>query len=60
MGDEVVIIGPTTGALITAVEEIHLDSGPVTTARKGAVFAIKVPEKVRLSDRLYIWDKTTD
>ena len=60
VGDEVVIIGPTTGALITAVEEIHLDSGPVTTARKGDVFAIKVPEKVRLSDRLYIWDKTTD
>lgn len=58
VGDEVVIIGPTTGALIVKVEEIHLDNGPVTTARKGDVFAIKVPEKVRLSDRLYVWEIT--
>lgn len=54
-GDEVVIIGPTTGALITTVEEIHLDSGPTDKATKGDVFAIKVPAKVRLSDKLYIW-----
>lgn len=56
VGDEVVIIGPTTGALITKVEEIHLDSGAVAQANKGDVFAIKVPEKVRLSDRLYVWE----
>lgn len=56
VGDEAVIIGPTTGALITTIEEIHLDSGPTDIARKGQVFAIKVPEKVRLSDRLYIWE----
>ncbi len=55
VGDEVVIIGPTTGVIITTVKEIHLDSGPVDTAVKGQVFAIKVPEKVRLSDKLYIW-----
>ena len=52
LGDEVVIIGPTTGALIVKVEEMHLDSSPVDTVRKGDLFAIKVPEKVRLSDRL--------
>lgn len=57
VGDEVVIIGPTTGALITTVEELHLDSGSAPKAVKGQVFAIKVPEKVRLSDRLYIWEK---
>ncbi len=56
VGDEVVIIGPTTGAIITTITEIHLDSGPVDHAEKGQVFAIKVPEKVRLSDRLYIWE----
>lgn len=55
-GQEVVIIGPTTGALITRVEEIHLNSGSVDVASKGDLFAIKVPAKVRLSDRLYIWD----
>ncbi|MCM1311008.1 MAG: U32 family peptidase [Bacteroides sp.] len=58
IGDEVVIIGPTTGALIVNVEEIHLDSGATDKARKGDVFAIKVPEKVRLSDRLYVWEET--
>lgn len=56
VGDEVVIIGPTTGALIVKAEEIHLDSGPVNEAHKGELFAIRVPEKVRLSDRLYIWE----
>lgn len=56
VGDEVVIIGPTTGALIVKVEEIHLSKGPVSEAVKGDLFAIKVPEKVRLSDRLYVWD----
>lgn len=56
VGDEVVIIGPTTGALIVKVEEMHLDCGPVSEAGKGSVFSIKVPAKVRLSDRLYVWD----
>lgn len=57
VGDEVVIIGPTTGALIAEVKEIHLDSGAARKAVKGDIFAIKVPEKVRLSDRLYVWEK---
>lgn len=57
IGDEVVIIGPTTGSLIITVQEMHLDSGPVTTVKKGDLFAIKVPQKVRLSDRLYLWEK---
>ena len=56
LGDEIVIIGPTTGALIVKVEEMHLDTGPTEVARKGEIFAVKVPEKVRLSDRLYVWD----
>lgn len=58
VGDEVVITGPTTGALIVTVEEIHLDSGPVKTVGKGDLFAIKVPAKVRLSDKLYVWEHT--
>lgn len=57
VGDEVVIIGPTTGTVITCVEELHLDSGPVERVVKGDLFAIKVPAKVRLSDRLYLWER---
>jgi putative protease len=58
VGDEVVITGPTTGALIVTVEEIHLDSGPTQSVGKGDLFSIKVPEKVRTSDKLYIWQPT--
>jgi putative protease len=58
VGDEVVITGPTTGALIVTVEEIHLDSGPTQSVGKGDLFSINVPEKVRTSDKLYIWQPT--
>lgn len=58
LGDEAVIIGPTTGALVVNIEEMHLDSGPTQKVVKGQVFSIKVPEKVRLNDRLYIWEQT--
>lgn len=55
-GDEIVIIGPTTGSMILTVEEMHLNSGPTDIVRKGDLFAIKVPQKVRLSDKLYLWE----
>lgn len=57
IGDEVIVIGPTTGALIFNVEELHLDSGPVTSVKKGDIFSMPVPEKVRQADRLYKWRK---
>ncbi len=55
VGDEVVITGPTTGAYILTTDEIHGNDGPVPSVTKGQLFAIKVPGKVRPSDRLYIW-----
>lgn len=55
VGDEVVITGPTTGALIFKVEELRYDLKPVQTVKKGEVFSMPVPEKVRPSDKLYIW-----
>ncbi|MDE6119673.1 MAG: U32 family peptidase [Muribaculaceae bacterium] len=58
LGDEVVITGPTTGALIVTADSIHTDNGPAESVGKGILFSIKVPEKVRLSDKLYIWEKT--
>lgn len=58
VGDEIVITGPTTGALILTVDEIRVDLKPVRMARKGESFSIKVPQKVRPSDRLYIWEET--
>ncbi len=51
-GDRLLIIGPTTGALYVTADEIHTD-GPVEVAQKGQYAAIKVPEKVRQSDKVY-------
>lgn len=56
LGDEVVIIGPTTGAVILKIEEIQVDCHPVHTVRKGDSFSIKVPSKIRPSDRMYKWE----
>lgn len=58
VGDEVVITGPTTGALIITVDEIRVGLKPVERAVKGDSFSIPVPAKVRPSDRLYIWKPT--
>ncbi|MDE5969752.1 MAG: U32 family peptidase, partial [Muribaculaceae bacterium] len=55
VGDEIVITGPTTGAIIMKVEEIRVDLKPVEKARKGDRFSIKTDQKIRPSDRLYIW-----
>lgn len=55
VGDEVVITGPTTGALIFTVKELRFDLKPVESASKGQLFSMPVPEKVRPSDKLYLW-----
>lgn len=56
-GDEVVITGPTTGAIICKAEELRRDLKPVDNVQKGDLFSMPVPQKVRPSDRLYIWVK---
>ncbi|MBD5313103.1 MAG: U32 family peptidase [Bacteroides sp.] len=58
VGDEVVITGTDTGAIILTVEELRLEYDPVPMVKKGDNFSIKVPRKIRPSDRLYIWEKT--
>lgn len=58
VGDEVVITGPTTGALILTVDELRVDLKPVPQAEKGQSFSMKVPAKIRPSDRLYVWEPT--
>lgn len=58
VGDEIIIAGPTTGAVITTVSEIRVDLKPVESAVKGQSISIPVPSKVRPSDRLYIWERT--
>ncbi len=59
--DKMLVTGPTTGALIQQVGELRVDdpndshkSYPVPIARKGDIISIKVEDRVRLNDRLYI------
>lgn len=54
-GDEVVITGPTTGALIIKADDIRVDGRSVERAVKGEAFSIAVPAKIRPADRLYRW-----
>ena len=53
VGDEILITGPTTGALFQTVEEIRVDLKQVEETVKGERFSIQVNEKVRPGDRLY-------
>ncbi len=55
-GDEVVITGPDTGAIILRVDELRLEYDPVQVVRKGQAFSLKVPRKIRPSDRMYLWE----
>jgi len=58
VGDEILITGPTTGAVFQTVEEIRVDLEPVEEAIKGEKFSIKVNEKIRPSDKLFKLVKT--
>lgn len=57
-GDRLVVTGPRTGAVIFTAGELHLDQGVAASVGKGDIFAVKVPEKVRPGDRLYLWRET--
>ena len=45
VGDEVIITGPTTGALIFKAEELRLDLSPVPSVKKGDLFSMPVPPR---------------
>ena len=57
-GDEIVITGTDTGAIIMKVDGLRLEYDPVQTVRKGDSFSMKVPRKIRPSDRMYLWEDT--
>ena len=57
--DEIVITGTDTGAIIMKAGELRLEYDPVAVVKKGDSFSLKVPRKIRPSDRMYLWqDKT--
>lgn len=58
VGDEVLITGPTTGAVTQIVDDIRVDLKRVDEVVKGERFSIKVAEKIRPSDKLFKLVKT--
>ncbi|MBO7607994.1 MAG: U32 family peptidase [Paludibacteraceae bacterium] len=54
-GDDILIIGPTTGVIELKVGEIHVGDSTAEKCEKGDLFSIAVPEKIRNSDKLYKW-----
>lgn len=52
-GDELLITGPTTGAVFVTADDIRVDEETVPEAVKGDHFSIKTGGKIRPNDQLY-------
>ncbi len=61
LGDEILIMGPSTGVIEITVSEIRVDLKPVERAVKGEYCSIPVNQdiKLRRSDKIYIWRDVT-
>ncbi len=53
-GDTIQLEGDTTGFMTFVAESIQCAGKPITSAKKGMRVAVKVPQKVRKNDRLFI------
>jgi len=53
VGDKLVIIGPTTGAIEMEVKELRVDEINCETANKGERCSLPVEEPLRRSDKVY-------
>ena len=54
VGDEILVTGPTTGALRAKASEIRYDLKPVQTAQQGWHISIPLETKVRRNDKLFV------
>jgi putative protease len=54
-GDDILILGPTTGVIEDKVKEIWLDEKKVESAGRGDLITIPIGTFLRLSDKLYRW-----
>jgi len=60
VGEEILIIGQTTGVIEHKVEEIRVDRKKVPVAKKGDLCSIPMPKLIRRSDKLYRQVKVKD
>lgn len=52
-GDDIIIMGPTTGVVELKVDELQVDCKSAERCERGTTFSIAVPCKIRPSDKLY-------
>lgn len=60
VGDEILIIGPTTGVYEDTAREIRLDLKPVEKVQKGVYCSIPLNGLVRRGDQVYKWITVVD
>ena len=60
VGDEVMVIGETTGVYRATVGEMRLDRDPVPEVHQGDRFSFATTEPLRRGDKVYRIDKVTD
>lgn len=59
-GDEIMVIGETTGVYRATVDELRLERDPVAEVRQGDRFSFATTEPLRRGDKLYRIDKVID
>ena len=53
-GDDYLLVGPTTGVVKGTLENLRIDGESTDTALQGSLVSFQVPERIRLSDRMFI------
>ena len=53
VGDQILIIGPTTGVIEATISELRVDDAPISKAKKGDRCSLPVGKVVRRSDKIY-------
>lgn len=56
VGNTLLIVGPSTGVVELKAEEIRVELQPVQKAVKGEFCSIAVPERLRRSDKVYLFE----
>jgi len=57
VGDQILVIGQTTGVVEMTASEIRVDLKPVKQTIKGEVFSMPLPQLIRRGDRIYKWSE---
>jgi putative protease len=53
-GDQLLVEGPTTGAVRFAAENLHVDGKPVESAAPGDLVTVALPVKARRQDKVFL------